>query len=304
MAEDVSVTVKQRWPYLILLASGFGSEADAEQFLPRIQAALWNLALTYNISFKPCFRRSDISRPDDPYQGARNLAKAFGQTVTEPVEPLHGLTQEEGYAIFESSENIRVLAMGDGSVHVSTSWANASRALAEGIRTAHTIAKDADDDLTTAIDLYLASFYETSVRARFLTLMTCLEVLAPVTDKHGTVTKLLADFGASVETQLSSATNTEERDALEALLRELNFKKETSIRRRLRFLILTEAAVENDARENLARQVVAAYDLRGTIVHRGLVSDQELREANDTALATVKMLLRARLGLVDRPART
>jgi hypothetical protein len=71
--------------------------------------------------------------------------------------------------------------------------------------------------------------------------MMCLEVLAPVTKRHGTVVQILSEFRDRLAMQLADATDKDECDALEALSREFEFKKETSIRRRVRALVLSEA---------------------------------------------------------------
>jgi hypothetical protein len=148
---QITVTVKQRWPFLILMARDFDSEAEAEAFLPQIKCGLWNIAIEHNIAFASYFERRSITRPADPQQAARNLAKSFG--LTEPVEPVHGLTEEEGYTIFRSGENIRYLAMGDAHAYVSTAWDSVSKTLAEGIRNAGQGTKGQDTALATAIDL-------------------------------------------------------------------------------------------------------------------------------------------------------
>jgi hypothetical protein len=111
---------------------------------------------------------------------------------------------------------------------------------------------------------------------------------------------MLSEFERQVQAQLPEVEG-EERDALEALLREIDFKKETSIRRRVRSLVLAEAPLAKDARMGLAKKVVEAYDLRGSIVHTATVDSQALNEANETALKTVKLLLRAQLGLAEQP---
>jgi hypothetical protein len=52
---QITVTVKQRWPFLILLARDFASEAEAEAeaFLTQIKGGLWNIAIEHNIAFTP-----------------------------------------------------------------------------------------------------------------------------------------------------------------------------------------------------------------------------------------------------------
>lgn len=297
------LTVKQRGRFLILMARDFPSEADAAAFLPKLKGGLWNLAIEHNIAFTPYFGRREVTRPEDPYTAARNLAKSFGTAMEEPVQPVHGLTEEEGVTIFRSDENIRFIGMGDVTARVSTAWATVAATLISGIERVASLSDDADADLATAIDLYLSSFYESSIRARFLTLMMALEVLAPVTDKHPAAASLLIDLQEKIDARLAIESDIEARDSLEALRRETDFRKETSIRRRIRRLVLDQAPLSNADRKALAKQVVAAYDLRGSVVHTGAIDSKSLADANEAALHAVKLLLRVRLGLVEVPAR-
>jgi hypothetical protein len=297
---QITVTVKQRWPFLILLAHNFTSEAGAEAFLNQIKCGLWNIAIKHNIAFTPYFERRDITPSADPEQAARNLAKTFRQPIKEPIEPVHGLTEEEGYTIFPTGENIRYLTLEGGLAYASTGWDAVSQTLAEGLQKAQNRPKGQHTILATAIDLYLAHFYESSIRARFLTLIVCLEVLAPVTERHPGSVLALTDFKHRVKAQLIVVKDAEERDALKALLREIGFKKETSIRRRLRSLVIAEAPLAQRDRKDFAKKVVKAYDLRGTVVHTGVVELNKLNEAYSTALEAVRLLLRARLGLADQ----
>jgi hypothetical protein len=128
----ITVTVKKRGPLLILLAGDFVSEAEAEEFLPQIKGGLWNIAVQHSIAFAPCFERRSITRQADPVQTARNL---FGP-IEGPIKPVHGLTDEEGYTIFPSGENIVGIAMGDVRISESTGWDSVSKTLAEGIQNA------------------------------------------------------------------------------------------------------------------------------------------------------------------------
>ncbi|MEI2806089.1 MAG: hypothetical protein V9G18_09150 [Albidovulum sp.] len=257
------------------------------------------MALQYNISFNRTFEQRDITRAEDPIAAARNLAKSFGLSEAEPIQPVHGLTEEEGFVVFRSGENIRFFAMGDASVHVSTGWPRVAESLIQGIMCSKVDEGLSEIKLETALDLYLASFYETSQRAKFLTLITCLEVLAPVTERGETVRQLLSEFQTKIEEAVNGGVNNEDRVALESLSRELSHKKDTSIRQRVRRLILDEAPLERSAREDLATRIVKAYDFRGNMVHEGSARDHEVQEHFDVVLETVKLLLGKRLGLSE-----
>lgn len=291
---SVRVSITQRSGYLVLNAGDFVTEEEAASFLPRLKAGLWNLALEYNVAFIPDFQQREITRSADPELAGRNIAASFGLSDLGPV---HGLADEGGTVIFPSNENIRFLSM-EGTARISTGLKNAIRVLSEGIESTQPGAAVADGNLSTALDLYLGHFYERSMRARFLTLIMTLEVLAPVTEKHFMVVELLTQWREEIQDSLTQATDEDAQDALEALGGELDFRKETSIRRRVRRLILDEAPLDEPDRTALSKQVIRAYDLRGSLAHSGSVNENELCEAHDIALRAVKLILRTRLGLV------
>ena len=297
----LKVTLKQRGAFLVFQADDFASEAEAEAFLPKLKGGLLSLALEYNIAFTPYFERRDITRTEDPYAAARNIAKSFGMPLEEQVKPVHGLTEEEGYTIFRTDETIKFLGFAGGSASASIGLDSASRALSHGIEQVRLSPDDAHGALDIALDLYLSSFYEVSIRARFLTLMMALEVLAPVTEKHLAAVQMLTNLQTAIDGQLATETDPDARDALESLRRDTKFRKETSIRRRIRRLVLDNVPLNEADRESLAKKVVAAYDLRGSVIHTGTVDTNALAVANETALYVIKLLLKGLLGLAVVP---
>jgi len=74
------------------------------------------------------------------------------------------------------------------------------------------------------------------MRARLLTLMMVLEVLAPDLPKHEAAIAMLEKMALDINKRLLEAIDEEERFALESLQREFDFRRETSIRRRVREL--------------------------------------------------------------------
>lgn len=291
---QATVSVRFRNPYLILRAGEFISEREAEEFLPSIKRGLLHVAIKYNLAFRYQFERREITRAKDPVAAALNVSKTF--SIDEPMEPLHGLTDEEGYVVLRNDENIRVITMGTPTLTVSTPWEAFSQALAEGAQTVAPPPDRMDAKLSTAIDLFLSNFYESSARARLLTLVTCLEVLAPTLERDPVVVKAIADFKETIAAHAKEA-NRDQREALADLENEISFKKETSIRRRVRALVMSEAPLPDSIRAEFAKEVVASYDVRSALVHNGLIAAPDLHTALDTALRAVKLLLSARLGL-------
>ncbi|MEK8078567.1 hypothetical protein [Pseudomonas sp. XK-1] len=287
----VHITVKERSGHLVLQAYDFDSEATAVAFISQLKEGLWNLVIDRNISFIPYFEQRQITRPDDPEQAARNLNQQFSLPYTGPV---HGLTEEAGVTVYRSGENIRFVS-GSASGHVFTSWAMVEKTLSEGMQLGGVVSEQTDPRLAIALDLYLAHLSETSIRTRFLTLMMALEVLAPVVEKHVDAVVLLKDFADTVQARLSAASDEETCDALQALLREIDFRKETSIRRRVRKLVLDVVSLSEPELSELARKVVKAYDLRSSLVHTGDVDAQALNDAYAVTLNVARLILKARL---------
>lgn len=289
-AGPVEITAKLRAGHFVLEACDFDSEAAALAYAPQLMVGLWNLAIDRQISFVPYFEQRRITRAEDPEQAGRNLNNQFDLPYTGPV---HGLTEEAGITVYRSNEHIRFVSM-RGTGYSASPWALVEQALGEGIELGVSCGP-LSSDLATALDLYLAHLSETSIRARFLTLIMALEVLSPVTEKHPAAVALLNDFAEKVQTKLDDVSDADARDALLALTREIGFRKETSIRRRVRQLILDVAPLPDSELQEFARDVVHAYDLRGALTHTGSVDDLALGNAYGVALKAIKLVLKARL---------
>ena len=278
---------------LIVRIADFATESEAEAFLPRLRAGLWNIALVRNVPFILEHGRGDITYADDPMQAGKNLARSFGLADDSPV---HGLGNSGGYTVFRTDQNIKFFAGGEASGYVSSPFDVLAPLFVEAVSTCED-GVISETKTATAISLYLGQFLETSMRARLLTLMMVLEVLAPDLPKHESAVAMLEKMTFDIDKRLREDINEEERFALESLQREFDFRKETSIRRRIRELVTTGAGLAHADRNQLAREVVRAYDLRGRIVHTGVASDDDVYAAHDTNFHTVKALLRGRLGL-------
>lgn len=285
----IHVTVLERHGHLVLQARDFESEEAALAFVPRLKASLWNLTLQQGIAFVPFFEQRRITPTDDPEESGRKFSEQPGQTHSGPI---HGLTEDEGIAVYKTGETI-IFASMHGRMRTLTPWALAERVLCEGARIDNSAFDGEYPALYTALDLYLAHLSETSMRARFLTLVMALEVLSPVTEKHAEVIALLESFSAEAKARLSTELDENVRDAIETLVRDLAFRKETSIRRRVRQLILDTAPIPEPERANLARCVVKAYDLRSALVHQGAVKVQDLNAAFEVVHRALKLILKA-----------
>jgi len=87
-----------------------------------------------------------------------------------------------------------------------------------------------------------------------------------------------------------------EAAALDSLERELLFRKEASLRFKIREFVLRTltSAGDPDANE-LARAAVAAYDLRSALVHEGTLPPDQVGGAIDTFRRVLERLFEAYL---------
>ena len=149
-----------------------------------------------------------------------------------------------------------------------------------------------DDRLQTAVELYSASFVESSKRARLLTLVMAMEVLAPNSRKHPSALQLLVTWERELDQLMRSADpQSPEWIAFEALKGELVFRRDLSVRGRIRSMVrsLLPGDVEAEA------QAIEANDARGKLVHEGAIDEPTLNRAISQAVAIVPRLITAAL---------
>jgi hypothetical protein len=292
-----SVKLEAKPPHLAVVASGFATQEDAEAFLPRAVFGLWALVVRWNVAFRADLRLQRVQYTSDPVAAGNNLAASFGGQGGPPVDALIDISDT---VVYRSDARVRWLGMGEVSAIVQT-----PPHLALPFFKAAVLREDAaevlnDPRLCSVLDLFNAYFYETSLRAKFLTLVMILEVLAPAIPKHPRVQQLIGEFKMRVGSELTTESDTDTRHALDSLDRELTFRRETSIRRRVRQLLRDEFADETASeRERLERDAVEAYDARGTLVHTGTLPDAVLSDAQQKAWLLVRKILGRRLGIRD-----
>lgn len=287
VVDGIVVTVKQNWPQLILSACDFDSKVEAEAFLEKIKLAMFNLAVKFNIAYRHSFTHNPVRYFDDPVELGRRLNSMFGV----PEAPTDGRADADGYSIYQSRKKISFISFLPGALTTSTGWTSAQASLLEGLQATP---RPVDQTTVVARDLYLASFYETSQRARFLTLIMCLEVMAPHPQRHQKLIDVLQDFRTGLKKMRAGSSEAEVRE-IDGVLSQIGFSKEQSIKLRIQELVRSEALLDADAREALAEKMNAAYAVRSNISHSG--DDSNLPNVFGDVLLAVKLVLSARFGL-------
>ena len=72
---------------LIVKISEFATEAEAEAFLPRLHAGLWNIALVQNLPFVLEQGRGDITYADDPVKPLGTLLERNAEVEQKRPPP-------------------------------------------------------------------------------------------------------------------------------------------------------------------------------------------------------------------------
>jgi hypothetical protein len=292
---DLEVTILATPPLLVTTVDGFASESAAAEFIPRVIAGLWGLVVRWNIAFRANFVPQRITYASDPVAAGNNLARSFGQDSGTPVDAIVG---GEDTVIFPSGKRLRWLSFGEARGTVRTPATLAIPTFTQALSNVHAAALIADEKFKTAIELFNAYFYEASLRAKFLTVVMILEVLAPSTDKHPAAQALITEWKTQLQRSLAGTFNQDARLALEALDRELEFRRETSIRQRVRQLVREEFQyLSRVEREELEKHAVDAYDARGTLIHSGRLPDTDLETHHEKATYIVRRILAKRLGI-------
>jgi len=162
--------------------------------------------------------------------------------------------------------------------------------------------------LRLALELWSDYHREGSLKARFLTLVMALEVLAPPAPKHEVAQAVIDRWDNELHSELQHyAAGSEEREAIESLRREVLFRREQSIRSRIRkhILYVVGGVSPRDA-DATAKMAVHAYDLRGRLLHTGTLAPAQLSDGHHAAHRALRTVLLASFGVsaASPPGRT
>jgi len=279
--------------YYLLKVNDLDSEAACQDFLRQLWSGFNWLLLKRGVAVKATLTFDKVTYASDPETAARNLERSLGLPYKGPVD---GLVNANLPSFYSSEKSIRFCSVGSPSVIVGTPVTDVFAFLKEGIDIRGENASIDDSKLQLALDLYSAYWHEYSNKARLLTLILALESLMAHSIRHEVVVQLLDKWKPEVEDRKKEfPPDSDEYHALESLERELLFKKEDSLRKQVRSLVLKslEFLGHNKAQE-LARETVWVYDQRSKLFHEGFMTESLLSKATSKAKSIVELVLEAR----------
>jgi hypothetical protein len=286
--EPIVACLSKSEPYFILTVDGFGSEEQARAFLATAWGSVMWASVKAGVGLQAETGLGQVVYPDDPTQAGMNLAQSFGLASGKPV---HGLADGNVPVVLPSEKTIRFLT-GSGVWVGTTPIHNLIPHLEKALRSPRTAALFDNERFRIALELWSNGHCEFSSTSKFLTLVMALEVLTEPKPKHSVAQELLDRWAEMLDERMAAfKKDGEEYHALESLRRELLFRRDQSIRSRVREMVMAElASVPEERRHHLARLAVKAYDLRGSLVHEGRLSLADLSEGHEAAREVIQAL--------------
>lgn len=274
----------------VLNIDGFPSENEAKNYINNVWAGLMWVLLQSGLSSDVELKAQEIKYAEDPYQAAKNLEKSLKLKYEGPVDCLIDGARP---AVYLSERKIATITAGEPTLVLTVDAEDILGTLIEGASFQRSDEVVKDKKLRVALALYGAYFTEFSSNARFLTLVMAFEALATGVRRTQLVLDLLDQWKIELEKLLKTVgPDTDDASSLEDLHRELLFRREDSIRRRIQYLVRTTLRDHGDEdAEDVAKEAVKMYDLRSTLLHTGWLEPQVLRKATSDTKRIVERIL-------------
>lgn len=284
---NLYITLEQSNEYYVIYVKGFNSEQEAKDYISCIWSSLaWTLlhkgtAFLLNMDFDPIFY------PVNPQQAAKNLG------INDVPD---GFSTEGHPIVYPTQKRIRLAVLGNPQLKQLVPASEVVELVTDGLTKPFIEKPFHDPKLRTALELYSAYHHERSHTARFLTLMMILETLTEYQTKPKISVDLLSKWHSEVlliKQRLDHQSD--DFSALESLERELFFRKDMSIRSRVRALVYeTLSKAGHPEASKLASDALKAYDRRSTLVHQGSLPMNEMRKYSKIAHEIVRLVLKAK----------
>ena len=277
-----------------LIISGFNSEDDANLYFSKAWSGLNWVLLNCGIApiFKIDIKNAKVS--SDPRQTGINIAKSFNLPTQEKV---HGIFDAADTIVFDGRKNYKTISGGKVNLVYGASSERFMKFLIDGVESSNALNAFENDKIRVAFDMYAAFYSESSGNAKFLSLIMALESLAKQKPKPESIVNLIVQFQELLtEKENSYLPESEERFALSALKREIDFRKGDSIRSQVRALV-SETLCENgdEDYDEVSRRAVKIYDARSELVHNGKLKSENIGKLTKEIRSIVERVLKAKL---------
>jgi len=292
--DGLMFSLKKQDRFYVFTINGFPAEDAAERYINNVWAGLMWVLLYCSLPPEAVFEPGKVVYTEDPDQAAKNLGFK---------DPVDGFIDGACPAVYPTEKRLRTMTGGQANFRLTTPAQHVLNFFRAGVSFPESARVIDDAKLRVALELYGAHFTEISANAKFLTLVMALESLVTGTPRTQVVLDLVGKWKKEVEElQKTAAAESDDAVSLEALSRELLFRKEDSIRRQIRTLVLTTLQVTGDEDAvTMASKAVQVYDRRSTLVHEGKLESHVLSQATSDAKNIVERVLRVRFAQKANP---
>ncbi len=283
ISNGLRFSLKVGSPWNTVTVEGFGDEGSAQEFVTSMWGGLAAKLLKQTLPFDAPLTTGKVVYFDEPTSDFQGLK-------CEP--PAYSIADGSDAYIFSIDKRILNITAGSVTGIMKYGTCEFLCQLAEYATSGKVEPLATNERLRTAVELYSASFIETSERTKLITLVMAIVELTSTRKKHRSALALLDKWGVELEYLLSQTSESDNKwISYDALQRELIFRKELSIRGRVREMV--RSLLPNDKQAEL--DVISAYDARGKLVHGGENDRKELSDATNNLRKITPRLIEAEL---------
>jgi len=290
---ELEIKLEFKKPYYILIINGFDTEDKAKSYLKNLKIGLHWASLNCNFGFESQNEFDNVYYPPDPKKAAENFKLQFGIDKGEQMDCVIG---GNAPSVYPTKAVIGTITGGMSSFTIGKNPNSVLDSFIEGLSIS--ISEDNfDPKLQIAIDIYNNHFFEQSNQSKFLSLVMALECISPHNAKHKIAQDLIDSWALTLSQKIELLDqDSEEHHSLESLKKEINFRREASLRSQIRALVnntLTKS--QNPLAIEYSKKAVKVYDIRSKLVHDGVVDLKILETSLADAREIVLLVLQSKL---------
>ncbi len=286
--------ISQEHNQYVLTIGGFDSEDEASTFLLKACAGLiwFGLKSSVGVRFNPDKTPVELfAKPKSIAEGSPIFSIASEKRWRE----YDGHYDADKTIVRPDHKRLMVFTGGSATVQIGTPISILSRTMLESMEEGRPELVLYDPKLRLACEVYLSSHFESTPAARFLSLITTLEILITDASASEPVQAMALRFIGEATAAQKAEEDVAVRREFESLVSRLAYLRYRSIKSQLRNLVeetlRTAADIAEPAR--ISKEVSRLYDLRSTLVHTGEADRAAIGEGNNRLNDVVPQLLRA-----------
>ncbi len=245
-----------------LKVSGLPDSSEAEAFVQRLGGGLLWVRGSVQSGIQFNLNLGNVTYFDDPKKAARNI---FGPDTKRLVECVidRGRT-----AIYPSEKQIATVTAFPVTVSMGIPPERFISALAKGTCLPNAAQVVENRRIMLASEIYSQSHFESSLKSRFLSQMTVLEVLSDRPKQPNELQKYIQKWVLEVDEVLQLCKNLGEKKTIERFKDRIHKLKEESITESVRvFVRKAMKQIMDPKASELAGKIGALYGVRSDIVH-------------------------------------